>query len=51
MRKENTDFVRFLKEETFIEWKLFSTDELDVYWSEFIKNHPEEWNNIKRKTD
>ncbi|KAF5036159.1 MAG: FecR domain-containing protein [Tissierellia bacterium] len=47
MRKENTDFVRFLKEETFIEWKLFPTDELDVYWNEFIKNHPEEWNNIE----
>lgn len=47
MRKENTDFVRFLKEETFIEWKLFPTDELDVYWNDFIENHPKEWNNIE----
>ena len=48
MRNEidNNDFVRFLKEETFIEWKLFPTDELDMYWNDYIKNHPEDRKNI-----
>lgn len=48
MRNEidNNDFVRFLKEETFIEWKLFPTDELDIYWNDYIKNHPEDRKNI-----
>jgi len=45
-RKDNTDFIRFLKEETFIEWKLFPTEELDAYWNEFIENHPNERKNI-----
>ena len=44
--KDNTDFIRFLKEETFIEWKLFPTEELDAYWNEFIENHPNERKNI-----
>src|SRR5690554_3568322 len=43
----NTDFIRFLKDETFIEWKLFPTDELDSYWNDFLQQHPGERKNIE----
>jgi transmembrane sensor len=44
MRKgtDHTNFIRYLKNEQFIEWKLFPTDELDAYWSDFLQQHPNE---------
>lgn len=49
MRKNtnDTDFIRFLKDEKFIEWKLFPTDELNSYWFDFLRQHPEERNNFE----
>src|SRR5690554_5242069 len=49
MRKktDHTDFVRLLKDETFIEWKLFPTDDLDSYWNDFLQQHPEERKNFE----
>lgn len=44
---KHADFTRFLKDETFIEWKLFPTDELDAYWCEFLYQHPEERKNFE----
>lgn len=46
-KTDNTDFIRFLKDETFIEWKLFPTDELDSYWNDFLQQHPGERKNIE----
>ncbi|MFA5650506.1 MAG: FecR domain-containing protein [Proteiniphilum sp.] len=46
-KTSNIDFTRFLKDETFIEWKLFPTDELDSYWNDFLQQHPEERKNIE----
>ncbi len=37
----NTDFIRFLKNERFIEWKLFPTDELNSYWNDFLHQYPD----------
>lgn len=49
MRKEtnNTDVIRFLKDEKFIEWKLFSTDELDAHWHDFLQQHSDQRKNIE----
>ena len=41
-----SNFTRFLKDETFIEWMLFPTDELTTYWNEFLCKHPEETENM-----
>lgn len=41
-RTDNHRFIRFLKDEKFIEWKLFSTDELNAYWREYLQQHPSE---------
>lgn len=45
-KKENSHFIRFLKDEKFIEWKLMSTDELNKYWGEFLQKHPDEGENL-----
>jgi Fe2+-dicitrate sensor, membrane component len=45
-KTDNTDFIRFLKDEKFIEWKLFPTDELNRYWEEFQQQFPDERKNI-----
>ncbi len=37
-----TGFIRFLKDERFIEWKLFPTAELDEYWEGYLLHHPSE---------
>lgn len=42
LKTENNSFIRFLKDEKFIEWKLFPTDELDRYWKEYLLFHPED---------
>lgn len=39
-------YLRFLKDEKFIEWKLFPTDELTVYWEDFLHRHPGERENM-----
>ena len=41
-KNKHTSYIHFLKDERFIEWKLFSTDELNSYWTEYLENHPEE---------
>ncbi len=46
LKTDNHHFVRFLKDEKFIEWKLFSTDELNRYWEEYLRRHPDEKDDI-----
>ncbi len=46
LKTDNNNFIRFLKDEKFIEWKLFPTDELDRYWEEYLQRHPDEKDNI-----
>ena len=46
--KTENSFVRFLKDEKFIEWKLFPTDELNSYWEEYLQFHPDEKDDILR---
>lgn len=36
------NYIQFLKDEKFIEWKLKPTDELQAYWNEYLRLHPEE---------
>ena len=45
-QSDNNNFLRFLKNEKFIEWQLWPTDELDLYWQNFLDNHPEERENV-----
>jgi ferric-dicitrate binding protein FerR (iron transport regulator) len=47
LKTENSSFIRFLKDEKFIEWKLFPTDELDRYWEEYLQLHPEDRTDVK----
>lgn len=42
LKTNNHSFIRFLKDEKFIEWKLFSTDELNAYWKAYLQQHPDE---------
>lgn len=44
--KTENSFIRFLKDEKFIEWKLFPTDELNRYWEEYLQHHPGEKDDI-----
>jgi len=46
LKTEDNSFIRFLKDEKFIEWKLLPNDELNIYWMEFLQLHPEEKDNI-----
>lgn len=43
----NHDFLRFLKDEKFIEWKLFPSDELDEYWNKFLQQFPNERKHVE----
>lgn len=49
MRSKTNDnsFLRFLKDERFIEWKLFPTDDLNGYWEKFLQQFPHERNDIE----
>lgn len=47
LKTDYPDFIRYLKNEKFIEWKFFPTDELNAYWNEFLQNNPEEQENIE----
>ena len=38
---DNHRFVAFLKNEKFIEWKLFPSKESDDYWEDFLKKNPD----------
>ncbi|SCM57593.1 Sigma factor regulatory protein, FecR/PupR family {ECO:0000313/EMBL:CEA15104,1} [Petrimonas mucosa] len=40
-------FTKFLQDEAFIEWKLFPSEELDTYWSNFLDRYPEERENFQ----
>lgn len=46
-KTDNNRFVRFLKDEKFIEWKLFPTAELQAYWDEFLRQHPGEEDHLR----
>ena len=41
-KTDRLGFLRYLKDEKFIEWKLLSSDELSAYWEEYLKNNPDE---------
>ncbi|MDD3969019.1 MAG: FecR domain-containing protein [Proteiniphilum sp.] len=40
--EKSPDFLRYLKDESFIAWKLFQTDETKEYWDNYLCEHPEE---------
>lgn len=46
LKTNDYSFTRFLKNEKFIEWKLFPTEELIIYWQNFLQEHPEEKENF-----
>ncbi|HCC86235.1 MAG TPA: hypothetical protein DEQ06_06580 [Porphyromonadaceae bacterium] len=46
LKTDDNNFIRFLKDEKFIEWKLLPTDELNMYWEEFLQQHPVEKEDI-----
>lgn len=46
LKTDDNNFVRFLKDEKFIEWKLFPTDELNAYWEVYLQQHPDERDDI-----
>lgn len=47
LKTDDNSFIRFLKDEKFIEWKLFPTDELNAYWEEYLRQHPGDRDNIQ----
>lgn len=46
MKTDSSGFLRFLKDEKFIEWKLFPSDDVNAYWDDFLQKHPDERENI-----
>lgn len=46
MKTDRSGFLRFLKDEKFIEWKLFPSDEVNAYWEDFLQKHPDERENM-----
>lgn len=46
LKTDDNNFIRFLKDEKFIKWKLYPTDELNRYWSEYLQQHPSEKDDI-----
>lgn len=40
------NYMRFLKDDKFIEWKLLSTDELNAYWADYLLKHPQDREDI-----
>jgi len=46
LKSDEQNFLRFLKDEKFIEWKLSPTDELNEYWEEFQQQFPDERENL-----
>jgi len=45
-KNNNNNFIRYMKDEKFIEWQLFPNDELNLYWENFLKEHAEERENV-----
>ncbi len=43
---EGSSFIKYLKDEKFIEWKLLPSDELELFWNEYLEKNPEEKSNI-----
>ena len=43
---EGSNFIKYLKDEKFIEWKLLPSDELELFWNEYLEKNPEEKSNI-----
>lgn len=41
-------FLRFLKDERFIQWKLLPNDELNTYWADFLEKNPDEQPNFAK---
>lgn len=41
-----SSFIKYLKDEKFIEWKLLSSDELKLFWNEYLEKYPNEKTNI-----
>lgn len=46
-REQKSGFIRFLKDEKFIEWKLFPTEESQVYWDNYLQKNAHEEENIR----
>ena len=46
LKTDDNSFIRLLKDEKFIEWKLFPTDELSAYWEEYLQQHSDEREDI-----
>lgn len=46
IKSDRFGFLRFLKDEKFIEWKLFPSDEVNAYWEDFLQKNPNERENI-----
>ncbi len=46
-KRDNIDFVKFLTDDKFIEWLLFQSEEMNLYWGNFIDQHPYEIENIE----
>ncbi|MDR0421425.1 MAG: FecR domain-containing protein [Proteiniphilum sp.] len=46
LKTDENRFICFLKDEKFIEWKLFPTEELDTYWEEYLRLHSGERNDM-----
>ncbi|MDU1892889.1 MAG: FecR family protein [Dysgonomonas sp.] len=39
--KEKFDYIDFLSDSKFLEWRLFQTEELDYFWADYIKANPQ----------
>jgi len=46
-KSKDKNYIRFLKDEKFIEWKLQPTDELQAYWNKYLRQHPEEEDQLR----
>lgn len=44
---KNRGFIYILKDEKFIEWKLFPTDETAEFWNKYLEDNPDERDNFK----
>lgn len=47
LNTDNNRFIRFLKNEKFIGWKLLPTDELNEYWEKYLQLHPAERDDVQ----
>ena len=44
--KDKKDFMHFLNDKSFIEWRITLSEELEEYWQEYLLNHPEDEESI-----